>query len=678
MGKQSRSTSIKEKHIIKRAKAMQYPTDRLGPGSLMIQQSHTNSSRVIMVNHQLSHAVSIKDPEAPLVPTGFENILASYSSMLDKTDATYEIVAKFVKNDYNYVLIGYDKKHRRYHAWKRVEIEEHSEGFATRYNNNLIDSLEPGDTVEKGTYIVKSENFDRHMNYQYGRNVNVVYVVSPAVYEDGILVMNGAEKMFNTFRSYTFEINLADNEILVNWFGDDDHYQGIPLIGEKTRKGFAAAVRRSDNSKAPFSLKKKRLRQILRSDRPYYANGRVIDIEIHTNKDPRKMSTAGANALINQIYQEQQEYYRRLYDYMRDIVDHADDGGYTYSDEFTIICEEAHDYVDSSAFFADASDKVYGSTKIILHLLDEEKMTVGSKLVGRSGNKGVISRILPPEESWHMEDGTPIHFAVAALGIVGRLNQSQLNEHSANELGATAVKAMKMTDGVETKASIVYRLLSYLNKEEADEWKKWFKKLSKEEKAKCCKKIEKRGITIVQDPIDNANILDFAAAYEEFPPNYQHIVYPDNRMSLRKVLCAKMFYIRLKQDPLEKYSSRSRGPVNPLTTLPAKSNMKKKFLIPYSDVAVRFGEMELEMITGMVNHPAAVADFMMENSTSFEAKLAVSEQAYLEDPDEDIDTEDIVVKGKKNIEWIGAYLGVLGSRIRIDTEIAPPGEYFED
>ena len=84
------------------------------------------------------------------------------------------------------------------------------------------------------------------------------------------------------------------------------------------------------------------------------------------------------------------------------------------------------------------------------------------------------------------------------------------------------------------------------------------------------------------------------------------------------------------------------------------------------------------MITGMVNHPAAVADFMMENSTSFEAKLAVSEQAYLEDPDEDIDTEDIVVKGKKNIEWIGAYLGVLGSRIRIDTETAPPGEYFED
>lgn len=679
MAKNKTGKSREEKAILKRYGELKYPTDVLGPGSLMIQQSHTNSSRVIMSNSQLTHMVSIKDPETPLVPTGFENILGSYSSMLDKADASYEIVAKFVKNEYNYILIGFDKKHRHYHAWRRLEMEEHSEGFSTRFNNQFLDSLEIGDTVDKGVYTHKSTNFDKAMNYQYGKNVNVVYLVSPNVYEDGILVMNGAEKMFNTYRAHTVEISLADNEVLLNWFGDDEHYQGIPLVGEKTRKGFAAIVRRVDNSKSPLSLKKSKLRTIERGgDRKYYATGRVVDIEILTNKDPKRMIDVGANKLINQLYEEQQEFYRKLYRYMRAIVDNADSEEYTYSDDFTIICEEAHDYVDSSAFFADTSDNVYGNTKIILHLLEEEQMIVGSKLVGRSGNKGVISKIIPPEESWHMEDGTPVHFVVATLGIVGRLNQSQLNEHSCNELGATAVRAMKATDDVNMKGDIVYRLLSYLNPDEAKEWKKWFKNLSKEEKAKQCRKIERKGIFIVQDPIENANIIDFARAYEEFPPNYQHIIFPDGGKSIREVLCAKMFYVRLKQDPLEKYSSRSRGPVNPLTTLPAKSNMKKKFLTPYSDVPVRFGEMELEVLMTMVNHPAAIADFMMENSTSFEAKLALSEQSYLGDPDEDIDMEGVVMKGKKNIEWISAYLGVLGTDIIVETEEASSGEAFED
>lgn len=691
MGK--RQLSNKEKAVLKREKSLEYVTDRLGPGSLMIQQSHTNSSRVIMVNHQLGHAVSIKEPEQPLVPTGFENVLASYTHMNVQADGDYEIVAKFVKNDYNYVLIGFDKKRKIYHAWKRVEMEEHSEGFCTRFNNKLMDSLEIGDTVKEGDYVQKSANFDKNMNYGYGKNVNVVYLVSPHVYEDGILAMNGVDKMFNTYRSYTVEINLADNEILLNWFGDSDHYQGIPMVGEKCRKGYAAVVRRIDNAKAPYALKKKRLRQIERGDRKYHVNGRVIDIDILTNKDPSRMIDVGAMAEVNRLFDEQQEYYRQLYRYMMDIVDGADDGGYTYSDEFSIICEEAHDYVDSSAFLADNTDSVYGSTKIILHILDEEKMIVGSKFVGRSGNKGVISKIIPPEKSWHMEDGRPIHFVVATLGIIGRLNQSQLNEHSINELSQTVVEAMKQVEDPDEKAKFVIDLLKIMNPKEAKDFKKWFKGLSKEDKVKACKRIERRGVTVVQDPIENANILDFAEAYEKFPANYQHIIFDDGAKSLRKVLCAKMFYMRLKQDPLEKYSSRSKGPVNPLTTLPSKSNLRKKFLAPYSDVPVRFGEMELEVLMTMVNHPAAIADFMMENSTSFNAKLAQAERSYLMDEydleEEDLEPvdptellratfDDIDMTGKKNLEWISAYLSVLGTEIVMDVETAPEGEYFYD
>lgn len=692
-----------EKEVLKRAKELQYPTDRLGPTSLMTQVSHTNSSRVIMLASQMGHMVSIKDPEQPLVPTGFENVLAEYSPMLYRSEGDYEIVAKFMKNEYNYVLIGYDKKRKEYHAWKRQELEEHFEGFSTRYDNSFIDSLEVGDRVNLGDYVKKSTNFDKHMNYRFGKNINVVYLVSPYVYEDGILAMNGVEEMFNTFRSHTKRVRLADNEILINWYGDKEHYQGIPLIGEKTKKGYVCAVRKTDSVNAPRSLKNDRLRHIETSDRRCYGTGRVVDIDILTNKDLRKMPDTPANRIIRKLYEEQQDYYRKLFHYMEDIANGADDGGYTYTDEFGIIAAEARDFVDASAFFADNSDNVYGTTEIVIHLMDEEKMMVGSKFVGRSGNKGVIAKILPKEQSWHMADGTPIHFVVSALGIVGRLNQSQLNEHSCNELGATAVRMMKMTDDVDQKLKIVHTLLKKLNPDEAKSFKKWCNDLGSEKKAKFAKSIERKGIKIIQDPIDNANILNFADAYETFPPNYQRIVFPDGGMSIRKVLCAKMFYMRLKQDPLEKYSARSYGPVNPLTTLPTKSNLKKKSIIANSDVPVRIGEMEHEVLEAMVKHPYAIADFMTENSTSFDAKYAMVRESYLRhlyddavmEADEDETEADVaermktyfqqdiytgdnlaVGKGRKNIEQITALMNVLGSRFNVDYEVAPEGEWF--
>ena len=696
MGKK-KNMSSQEKAILKRVNELKYPTDRLGPSSLMTQQTHINASRMIMVGNQLSQMVSIKDPEQPLVPTGFENVLGSFSSMLDKTDQEYEVVAKFVKNDYNYILIGYDKKHRRFHAWKRVELEEHSEGFATRYNNNYIDSLEIGDVIPKDTMIQKSTNFDKYGNYCYGKNVNTVYLLSAQILEDGILAMNNVDNMMITTRADTQIISIGENELLLNWYGDDDHYQGIPRIGEKTRKDIIAVVRRVDNAKAPYTLKKKRLRHIERgSDRRYFGKGRVIDIDIRYNGDEDHMPEAGANKMIRDLYHQQQEYYHKLYDYMKDIIDDAENKGYTYTDEFSMYCAEAFKYIDAMTYFTDSNDNVFGNMQIIVHLMDDEKLNVGSKLVGRSGNKGVISHILPPEESWFMEDGTPIHLVVAALGIVGRLNPAQLNEFSINELSATAVEMMKATPDVNKKLRVVYNLMKFLNSDEADDFKKWCKKLDDKDKAKFAKRIEREGIIIVQDPIDNANIFDIAEAYEHFPAKWQRIVFPDGKKSMRKVLCSKMFYVRLKQDPLEKYSVRSRGPVNPLTTLPAKSNMKKKGLEPFSDVPVRFGEYEIEIILAMVNHPAAVAAFMTENSTSWPAKVMMAEHNYLDDIDltyefedeEDVDAEaylkelmendTLLYSGKKNMEAISAYANVLGDEIEIEIEDAPDGEWFED
>ena len=632
----------------------------------MTQQSHVNSSRMVMLNHQFTHMVNIKDPEAPLVRTGFEDVLAGFSSMIDISDGDYEIVAKFEKNEYNYILIGYDKKRKRYHAWEKHEFEEHSEGFATRYDNTYLDSLEIGDVVKKDEVVVKSSSFDKNMTYRFGKNLNTVYMVSAKVLEDGILIMNGAENKMVTYRTHTITISLADNEVMLNLYGTDKDYQGLPDIGEKTTKGILCSIRRVDNSKSIYALKSKRLSS--------------------------KMINVGANKMLLKAYDQQQSYYKKVYKYMQNIVDNCVEGDYTYSDEFSALCENARLFIDSSVFFTDTNDNVFGNMQIIVTLMDEEKLMVGSKMVGRTGNKGVISRILPPNESWYMEDGTPVEVVVATLGIVGRLNQAQMNEHSINELSATAVRMMKLTDDLDEKGAIMLRLMKLLNSAQAHDFKHWYKNLSDKDKAKWCRKVERDGLVIFQDPIDNANMMDIGKAYKEFPPHWQRIVFPDGTKSMRELLCAKMFYMRLKQDPHEKASARSRGPVNPLNNMPGKSNNKKKYLEPLSDVPVRFGEQEMEVLEAMVKHPALLADFMKENSTSWEAKVIRALKSYLGNIDEEIsDIEDgeydfdeadtanaLERSSKKNSEVIAGYLNVLGSRITFEIEEAPEGEYFSD
>jgi len=69
----------------------------------------------------------------------------------------------------------------------------------------------------------------------------------------------------------------------------------------------------------------------------------------------------------------------------------------------------------------------------------KRKLSVGDKMAGRHGNKGVISRILPDEDMPYLEDGTPIDIVVNPLGVPSRMNVGQILEThlgwAARELG---------------------------------------------------------------------------------------------------------------------------------------------------------------------------------------------------------------------------------------------------
>jgi DNA-directed RNA polymerase subunit beta len=63
-----------------------------------------------------------------------------------------------------------------------------------------------------------------------------------------------------------------------------------------------------------------------------------------------------------------------------------------------------------------------------VYLAIKRKLSVGDKMAGRHGNKGVISRILPEEDMPYMADGTPVDIVLNPLGVPSRMNVGQVLE----------------------------------------------------------------------------------------------------------------------------------------------------------------------------------------------------------------------------------------------------------
>ncbi len=88
-----------------------------------------------------------------------------------------------------------------------------------------------------------------------------------------------------------------------------------------------------------------------------------------------------------------------------------------------------------------------------VHVAQKRKISVGDKLAGRHGNKGVISKVLPIEDMPFLEDGTPVDVVLNPLGVPGRMNIGQVLEI---HLGWLAANGWKVSEG--TKGEWAQRL----------------------------------------------------------------------------------------------------------------------------------------------------------------------------------------------------------------------------
>jgi DNA-directed RNA polymerase subunit beta len=87
--------------------------------------------------------------------------------------------------------------------------------------------------------------------------------------------------------------------------------------------------------------------------------------------------------------------------------------------------------VDVKVFDREKGDELPpgANTVIRVYIAQKRKVSVGDKLSGRHGNKGIVSRILPKEDMPFLPDGTPIDIVLNPLGVPSRMNVGQTYEH---------------------------------------------------------------------------------------------------------------------------------------------------------------------------------------------------------------------------------------------------------
>jgi DNA-directed RNA polymerase subunit beta len=109
-----------------------------------------------------------------------------------------------------------------------------------------------------------------------------------------------------------------------------------------------------------------------------------------------------------------------------------------------------------------------GVIKLVkVYIAMKRKLSVGDKMAGRHGNKGVIARILPDEDMPYLEDGTPVEIVLNPLGVPSRMNVGQILEThlgwAGHELGKKITEFMEQN----TEAGAIRKYLKQLFKDTA-------------------------------------------------------------------------------------------------------------------------------------------------------------------------------------------------------------------
>ena len=348
------------------------------PGGNNVMRSNMN------IKHHTQH-LTIDNPEFPFLYMGKENVQGDYSSFYEKTKKEWKIIEVCKKYDefmkgkcYNALYFLYCKDDDSYTVVERKEVENLTENFGFSYNNEFLDQAEIGEIIPKGSMLTASTSYDEYGNCAIGVNGRILHGCHPAVQDDAIIVSESFAKrmVINNITTKTIPIN--DNTVLLNRYGKNGEYQGLPNIGDTVTDGIVAATREVKESRMFSDMRDISLKNInSQSDKVYYGEGEVIDINVYCNNPNLKHNKTTAQLI--QYYQDAKWFYTKVYKICKQILN---SGSKNIDREINRWKRLAMNYLDTQAVWA-FNDNVFPNLMVEIVMRKKEPIKVGRKIVGK-------------------------------------------------------------------------------------------------------------------------------------------------------------------------------------------------------------------------------------------------------------------------------------------------------
>ena len=337
-----------------------------------------DTNRALMGSNMQRQAVPLLKPETPIVGTGIEAKIAYDSGVMiiaEKAGVVKSVSgSEIVVNENDGTSAGFDR------VYILKKFQRSNQG--TCLNQKPI--VKVGDIVEKGTILADGPaTCDGEL--ALGRNILIGFMTWEGYnYEDAILL---SEKLVQNDVFTSIHIEEHEIECREAKLGNEEFTRDIPNIGDDALKDL------DENG-------------VIR------IGAEVTSGDILVGKVSPKGETelTPEERLLRAIFGEK----------AREVKDTS----------LRVPHGEGGIVVDVKTFTKANKDELSpGVTELIrVYIAQKRKISVGDKMAGRYGNKGVISRILPEADMPFLADGTPLQIVLNPLGVPSRMNIGQVLE----------------------------------------------------------------------------------------------------------------------------------------------------------------------------------------------------------------------------------------------------------
>lgn len=365
--------------------------------------SHDEANRALMGTHMQCQAVPLLAPSAPIVGTGMEGAVIEAMKHVGK--ARHSGTVSYV--DANKVVIKLDQaidhEKEKLVPDENIVVKGDTETYFLKKFNRSAQStcysqkpiVAVGDVVKKSQIIIDGPASDQG-ELSLGSNVVIAYTSFDGLgYEDAIII---SDRLVKEDVLTSIHINEYDAIVMDTKLGPEELTRDIPNVSETDLKN-------------------------LGEDGIVVAGSEVGPNDILVGKIAPKGETelTAEERLLRAIFGEKAREVRDTS--LR--MPHGEQGTVI---DVKILDREEGDELDPGAL-----------KKVVVRVAQMRKVTVGDKLAGRHGNKGVISNIITSEDMPHLADGTPVDVIISPLSVLARMNLGQLMEAhlgwAAKELG---------------------------------------------------------------------------------------------------------------------------------------------------------------------------------------------------------------------------------------------------